>query len=105
LDKKVLGSSETLNDKTLLLPSGVLDDARRKGESRIIWAPTPTLRFASITDYVPTFGYIVVAESLREVETRATQNTWIVLIALGMGSITSGAGIFYFTRFRRRGLA
>jgi hypothetical protein len=105
LDKKVIGSSETLKGKTLLLPNGVLDNARAKGETRVTWQPKSGLRFASITEYVPTFGYIAVAESLREVETRATRNTWLALVALGMGSVTSGLGIYWFSRLRRRGLA
>jgi hypothetical protein len=103
LDKKVIGSSESLDGMTLTLPSGVLDNARARGEARITWQPKPGLRFASITEYMPTFGYITVAESLREVEACATRNAWLALIALGMGSITSGLGIYWFSRLRRSG--
>lgn len=102
LDKKVLGSSEHLSGQTLTVPSGVLGNARVKGEVRVTWQPTNKLRFASITDYVPTFGYVTVAESLREVEDRATRNLWLALIALGFGSFSSGLGIFWFARLRAR---
>ncbi len=98
LNKKVIGSSQTLSGRTLTLPTGVLDIARSKGESRVTWQPTSELRFASITDFVPTFGYVSVSESLREVEDRATTSAWIALLALGLGSITSGVGIWFFVR-------
>lgn len=98
LDKKVIGSSQSLNGRTLTLPIGVLDISRSRGESRVTWQPTSELRFASITDYVPTFGYVSVSESLREIEDRATKSAWIALLALGLGSLTSGVGIWWFAR-------
>jgi hypothetical protein len=100
LDKAVLGSSENLGGRVLTLPNGVLDLAKSKGEYRVTWQPTSALRFASITDYVPTFGYISVSESLREVENRASMSAWIALLALGLGSFTSGLGIWLFSRKR-----
>lgn len=100
LDKKVIGSSQFLNGRTLTLPTGVLDISRSKGEARLTWQPTSELRFASITDYVPTFGYVSVSESLREVEDRATRSAWIALIAIGFGSMGSGLGIWWYSRRR-----
>ena len=100
LDKKVIGSSEHLGGHTLTLPVGVLGNAQAKGEVRVTWQPTSTLRFASITDYVPTFGYVNVSESLREVEDRASRSLWLALVALGMGSLASGVGIFWFARWQ-----
>ena len=82
----------------MTLPTGVLDISRSRGESRVTWQPTSKLRFASITDYVPTFGYVSVSESLREVENRATKSAWIAMLAGGIGSLTSGIGIWFFAR-------
>ncbi len=102
LDRKVIGSSEHLGGQTLTLPSGVLDIARARGEYRVTWQPTKDLRFASVTDYVPTFGFVSVSESLREVEARATWSMWIALIALGLGSLASGLVLWWFARLRSR---
>ena len=102
LDKKVIRSSERLGTRTLTLPSGVLDLAKAKGEYRVTWQPTSALRFASVTDYVPTFGFVSVSESLREVEARATRSLWLALLALGLGSLMSGLGLFWFARLRTR---
>lgn len=99
LDKKVIGSSQSLGGRILTLPTGVLDISRSKGESRVSWQPTSELRFASITDYVPTFGYVSVSQSLREVEDRAAKSAWIALLALGLGSLASGVGIWWFARW------
>lgn len=98
LDKKVIGSSQQLGGRTLTLPTGVLDISRSRGESRVTWQPTSELRFASITDFMPTFGYVSVSQSLREVEDRATKSAWIALLALALGSFTSGVGIWWFAR-------
>lgn len=98
LDKSVIGSSEHFANRTLTLPSGVLDVSKAKGESRVTWQPTPALRFATITDYVPTFGYVSVSQSLREIESRAHRSLLLALLALGLGSITSGLGIYFYRR-------
>lgn len=100
LDKKVLGSSQHLSGETLSLPSGVLDNARIKGQARVTWQPKDNLRFASITDFIPTFGYVSVAQSLQETESRATRGMWIALAALGLGAFVSGLFIWFFARWR-----
>ena len=103
LDKKVLGSSQHLSDQILTLPSGVLDHARTRGEVRLTWQPTRELRFATITDFMPTFGYISISQSLKETEARATRGVWIALSALGLGALVSGFAIWLFARWRKLG--
>lgn len=98
LDQKVIGSSQRFGTRTLTLPVGVLENSKSKGETRITWQPTRDLRFASVTDYLPTFGYVSVSQSLRETEDRATRSAWIAVLALGLGSFTSGIGIWWFAR-------
>ncbi len=102
LDKKVLGSSQHLNGQTLTLPVGVLDNARRSGETRVTWQPTHNLRFASITDYLPNFGYVSISQSLKETEARATRGVCISLAAIGFGSFVSGIFIWLFSRSREK---
>ena len=101
MDKKVLGSSQHLNGRTLTLPSGVLEHARINGAARATWQPTRELRFASITDFMPTFGYISVSQSLRETEARATRGVGIALAAIGLGAFVSGFAIWFFGRWRK----
>lgn len=100
LDKRIVGSSQRLNGQLLSLPSGVLDNARTKGDVRVTWQPTHNLRFASITEFVPTFGYVSVAQSLQETEARATRSMWIALLALALGAFVSGVCIWFFARWR-----
>ncbi len=102
LNKKVLGSSQHLNGQTLTLPVGVLDNARRNGETRVTWQPNRDLRFASITDYLPNFGYVSVSQSLKETEARATRGVWIALAAIGIGSFVSGLFVWLFARSREK---
>lgn len=103
LDKKVIGSSQYLSGKTLTLPIGVLDNARVKGRARVTWQPTSALRFASITDYVPTFGYVSVTQSLQETEARTTRSMWLALVALLLGALMSGFGFLLFARADKAG--
>jgi len=102
LGKKVVGSSQHLNGQTLTLPNGVLENARIKGEERVTWQPTRNLRFASITEFMPTFGYVSVAQSLQETESRATRGMWIALLALALGGFVSGVCIWCFARWREK---
>lgn len=104
LEKKVLGSSQHLNGQTLTLPVGVLDNARRNGETRVTWQPTHGLRFASITDYLPNFGYVSVSQSLKETEARATRGSWIALAAIGLGAFVSGLFIWLIARSSKKSL-
>jgi hypothetical protein len=69
---KVLFSSGTINGKPPILPFGVLEYTRNKGEDRITWAIQENNRFAAVIRRFEgaTAGFIVVARSLREVQNR-----------------------------------
>lgn len=95
-DEKVIGSSSHLDGKELTLPIGILNRARVEGEVRVTWQPTAHLRFASVTDYIPGFGFVSVAQSLYEVEHQATRNLLIGCASILMGSVFLGIGAILF---------
>ena len=95
-DAKVIGSSSHLAGKVLSLPMGILMRTKVAGEVRVTWQPTSHLRFASVTDYVPGFGYISVAQSLKEVENQAKRNLRIGGASILVGSLILGAAAILF---------
>ena len=93
LDKSVIATSATLSGKALKVPVGALDYVRTHGHSMVTWQPAPGLRFATYTEYVPGFGYINAAQSLKQVEVRASRNVWIAAAAIVSAGIIAGVGL------------
>jgi hypothetical protein len=79
----VIGSSGLLHGQSPHLPSGVLDNVRQHGESRLTLQPETGVRLASvITPYAgQTSGFVLAGRSLREVEFRTSQLRIFTLIA------------------------
>ena len=98
-NKKVIGSSSHYQGVTLLLPIGILDRSAREGEVRVTWQPTRDLRFATVTEFVPGFGYISVAQSLKEVENLAMANLWRALAIWLIGATVIGLSLVLQDRF------
>ena len=70
-----IGSSVALGGKLPTLPSRVFDFAKKHGQDRFTWQPSPGVRIAAV---VGAFsgkdpGFILVGRSLREVEIRENQ--------------------------------
>jgi hypothetical protein len=65
------------------LPPGVFDSVRSHGEDRFTWQPRPGVRIAAVvTNYTgQTSGFVLAGRSLREVEKREDQLTFIVELA------------------------
>jgi len=80
---KPLASSALLNGEMPVLPAGVFDYVRQKGEDRVSWQPQPGVRMAIVV--VPISGgqagFVMAGRSLREVEKRVDQLGQITLIA------------------------
>ncbi|TRZ85964.1 MAG: hypothetical protein D4R83_05520 [Streptomycetaceae bacterium] len=93
LDKSVIATSATLAGKALRLPAGALDNIRIHGHSTVTWQPTSALRFATYTEYVPNFGYISAAQSLKQVEIRASRNVWLCTAAIVAAAIIAAVGL------------
>jgi len=68
----VLAATGLLNGQPPALPGGVLDYVRQHGEDRISWQPTPGTRYAAVVERISGAqpGFVLVARSLRETETR-----------------------------------
>jgi hypothetical protein len=69
---KVLASSARLHDAQPLIPQGVLDAARSRGQNRVTWQPETNVRSATVIGAYggPDGGTVLAGRSLREVEVR-----------------------------------
>lgn len=69
---KLLASSARLHDAQPLIPPGVLDAARARGQNRVTWQPEPGVRSATVIVAYggPDGGTVLAGRSLREVEVR-----------------------------------
>lgn len=75
-DKKELSTSEAILDsKPPVLPSGVLDFAKKYQQARVTWQPKSNVRIAAVVTYYTgkNSGYVLAGRSLREVEKREDQ--------------------------------
>lgn len=82
---KVQASSGMLRGNVPLVPKGVLDSVRDRGEERITWQPIGGVRIASvIVSYSGgRMGYVLAGRSLEETETRVTQFGNLIALAWG----------------------
>ncbi len=80
---QVAASSAQLDGATPVLPPGVLDNVRQRGESRITWQPQPGVRLATVVTRVggATPGFVAAGHSLREVERRIDELGLLVGVA------------------------
>ncbi|HBG81590.1 TPA: hypothetical protein DDW69_01990 [candidate division CPR2 bacterium] len=69
------------NDPTL--PRGVLDNAKKKGETRFTWKPKKGVRAATVIKHYSgqSTGYVLVGRSLKEVEKRELNLAIVVSVA------------------------
>jgi len=89
LEGKPLASSGQLSGKMPLIPLGVLETAAARGENRVTWQPTPSLRFALVVHPIAgqNAGYVAVGRSLREIEIREDNLLKITALAWLVGLI------------------
>lgn len=83
-DKKELSTSEAILDsKPPVLPSGVLDFAKKYQQARVTWQPKSNVRIAAVVTYYTgkNSGYVLAGRSLREVEIREDNLQRQVVIA------------------------
>ncbi|PIP30287.1 hypothetical protein COX25_05450 [bacterium (Candidatus Howlettbacteria) CG23_combo_of_CG06-09_8_20_14_all_37_9] len=88
-NKKIIYSNATLNGKDPVIPGGVLDTAKKKGENRITWQPKKGVRLATVVKYYSgsASGYVIAGRSLKETENRIKNLAliigagWLVTIA------------------------
>ena len=106
--KPLVSTGSLLNGETPLLPPGVFDYTRQKGEDRVIWQPQAGVRIAAVVvahgGSLP--GFVLVGRSLREVEKREDQMaqiTGLALLAGLMGSLVVVAGCELILTDRKQG--
>ena len=81
---KPLASSGLLNGAAPLLPTGIFDYTRQKGEDRVSWQPESGVRVAAVVvAYGGSHpGFVLAGRSLREVEIREGQIEQIIGIVM-----------------------
>jgi hypothetical protein len=86
-DKKLISYSAVLHGNPPVLPVGVLDNAKKKGETRLTWQPEEGVRNATVVVYYKGIkeGYAAVGRSLTEVEKRIQMLT-IYVAAFWLGT-------------------
>lgn len=92
---KPLISSVKLNNKVPVVPFGSLEYAKKHGENRITWEPVRGVREAIVI--VPfqgrESGYVVVGQTLHEVEVR--ENKLLILAGLMWGTAQIGGMVIF----------
>jgi hypothetical protein len=106
--KPLVSTGSLLNGETPLLPPGVFDYTRQKGEDRVTWQPQAWVRIAAVVvahgGSMP--GFVLAGRSLREVEKRedqVAQITGLALLAGLMGSLVVVAGCELILTDRKQG--
>lgn len=99
-DRQPRAATGTIDGATPVLPGGVFDAAKARGEHRVTWAPRPELRFAAVVVHYAAAdgsGYVLAARSLRETEARIKDLGRIV--ALGwLATVVAAAAAAMFVR-------
>jgi hypothetical protein len=87
---RIVASSGQLHGQPRSIPAGVLDEVRRRGESRVTWQPEPGVRLATVVLRYSGSpgGFVLVGRSLRETEQRVGQ--FQQLIGLAWAAILVG---------------
>jgi len=81
---QILAASGALHGQRPVLPKGVLDYTRSRGEDRVTWQPEAAVRMAAVVVHYggQNPGFVLAARSLREVEQRESNTLLLTLLAL-----------------------
>ncbi|WP_158861849.1 hypothetical protein [Leifsonia sp. AG29] len=71
-----------LHGSLAVVPPGVLDSARERGQDAVTWQPEPGLRFAIVAQPTTHGGVVIAGQSLQRTELRAEQTLLYVMLAL-----------------------
>ncbi len=95
-NKKLIGSSVSLDNKEPIIPTGVLDASKKNGETKITWQPKNGVREALVVNYYKGSqeGYVAIGRSLREVEKREDK-LFLETLAGWFVIMSSTFGLFY----------
>lgn len=90
--KKNLVTNGLLDGKTPVVPSGVFDNVKTKGEERFTWQPKAGVRIAAVMRHYnngSNSGFVLVGRNLSEVEKREDLLTMQVFAGLGLTLLAS----------------
>ncbi len=95
-----IGSSVLLDGKLPMLPAGVLETAKTRGENRLTWQPKSGARFAVVVAYFggKEPGYVLAGRSLKEVEMREGQLTVMSAAAAALALVLTFITVFFLAK-------
>ncbi len=79
-DKKMVGSSMTLDGQVPTPPDSAFEGAKQPEGNRFTWQPKDDVRVAAVFKAVDDKGYVLAGRSLKEVESREIELTRVVVI-------------------------
>lgn len=96
--KKLLATSAVLHEKPAVVPDGVFDYAKNKGQNRFTWQPEKGIRVAAVLTYFKgkNEGYVLAGKSLKEVDKRTDALKTIALISWAGSLVLSLIIILFF---------
>jgi hypothetical protein len=97
---KLLSSTAILDNKNPVVPQGVFENVKNKGETRFTWQPKEGVRNAVVAVYYKGEkpGYILVGRSLREVEQRVERLTFMVFAGWLFTTIALFLSVYLLSR-------
>jgi hypothetical protein len=91
---EVLASNAKLEGQTPVLPNGVLENAKQKGQNRVTWEPAAGVRIAAVvTPY--NGGYVLAGRSLREIDSRIVMMGKMIGLGWAVSLIVTFAGCWF----------
>lgn len=96
-DQKTLASTAKIGGATPTLPKELLQDAKKKGEVRVIWEPEKGIKTATVVRYYQAkdnSGYVVTGRSLKEVENRISNLNYLITIGFIVTIILSFLAVY-----------
>lgn len=95
----IRASSAALRGQVPILPGGVFDSVRNRGEDRFTWQPEPHVRSAAVVTHYggEQPGFVLVGRSLREVERREAHIRDVVTLGLVASLLATFAAVMAVT--------
>ncbi len=79
-DKKLVGSSATIDGQAPTPTDGAFEYAKQHSENRFTWEPKPGVRIAAVLASVDGKGFVLAGRSLKEIESREVALLKLVVI-------------------------
>lgn len=96
---QAVASSAKLNDKTPIIPKGVLDWSKSHGRHQVTWQPQKGTRLAAVVKHFSgtSSGYVLIGRNISHIESRI-QMTLIIIAAAWLIALLGSLALTLFLR-------